>query len=323
MIKAIAILGGTGFVGRHLANRLSKARYPLKVLTRRRERHRDLLVIPTLDLVEADVHDPTVLEHELRGCDAVVNLIGILNERGDDGSGFREAHVELCRKLIAACRANDIRRLLHMSALNADARSGPSHYQRTKGEAEDLVHAAAGEDLRVTSFRPSVIFGPDDDFFNRFAGLLRFAPLVFPLACPNARFAPVYVGDVVEAMALSLTDPATYGRRYDLCGPKVYTLAELVAYTAQCLKLRRYVLPLNARLSLLQAQVLEHVPGKPLSLDNYRSLQIDSVCGGENGLLSLGITPTAVESVVPGYLAERGQRGLYRKLRALARRQWR
>ncbi|MCA1852201.1 MAG: complex I NDUFA9 subunit family protein, partial [Beggiatoa sp.] len=140
-------------------------------------------------------------------------------------------------------------------------------------------------------------------------------------ACPNARFAPVYVGDVVEAMALCLTDPATYGRRYDLCGPKSYTLAELVAYTAKCLKLRRYVLPLNARLSLLQAQILEHVPGKPLSLDNYRSLQIDSVCGGENGLVCLGITPTAVESVVPGYLAERGQRGLYRKLRGLARRQ--
>ncbi|MDQ3773216.1 MAG: complex I NDUFA9 subunit family protein [Pseudomonadota bacterium] len=319
MIKAIAILGGTGFVGRHLANRLTKARYPLKVLTRRRERHRDLLVIPTLDLVEADVHDPAVLQRELRGCDAVVNLIGILNERGDDGSGFREAHVELARKLIAACRANEIPRLLHMSALNADAQAGPSHYQRTKGEAEDLVHAAA-EDFRVTSFRPSVIFGPDDAFFNRFAGLLRLAPLVFPLACPNARFAPVYVGDVVEAMALSLTDPATYGRRYDLCGPKAYTLAELVAYTAQCLKLRRYVLPLNARLSLLQAQILEHVPGKPLSLDNHRSLQIDSVCGGENGLLSLGITPTAVESVVPGYLTERGQRGLYRKLRGLARR---
>ncbi|MGH8565419.1 MAG: complex I NDUFA9 subunit family protein [Gammaproteobacteria bacterium] len=320
MIKAIAILGGTGFVGRHLTNRLTKERYPLKVLTRRRERHRDLLVIPTLDLVEADVHDPAVLQRELRGCGTVVNLIGILNERGDDGSGFREVHVELCRKLIAACRANDIPRLLHMSALNADARSGPSHYQRTKGEAEDLVHAA-GEDLRVTSFRPSVIFGPDDDFFNRFAGLLRFAPLVFPLACPNARFAPVFVGDVVEAMALCLTAPPAYGRRYDLCGPKSYTLAELVTYTARCLKLRRYVLPLNARLSLLQAQVLERVPGKPLSLDNYRSLQIDSVCGAENGLLCLGITPTAVESVVPGYLAERGQRGLYRKLRGLARRQ--
>jgi uncharacterized protein YbjT (DUF2867 family) len=321
MIKTIAILGGTGFVGRHLASRLTKARYPLKVLTRRRERRRDLLVIPTLELVEADVHDPAVLQRELRGCGTVVNLIGILNERGDDGSGFREAHMELANKLIAACRANDIPRLLHMSALNADARSGPSHYQRTKGEAEDLVHAAADEDFRVTSFRPSVIFGPDDDFFNRFARLLRLAPLVFPLACPNARFAPVYVGDVVEAMAQSLSDPATYGRRYDLCGPKSYTLAELVAYTAQCLKLRRYVLPLNARLSLLQAQILEHVPGKPLSMDNYRSLQIDSVCGGENGLVCLGITPTAVESVVPGYLAERGQRGLYRKLRGLARRQ--
>ncbi len=321
MVKTICILGGTGFVGRHLANRLTKARYPIKVLTRRRERHRDLLVIPTLDLVEADVHDPIVLQRELRGAGAVVNLIGILNERGDDGSGFHEAHVELSRKVILACRANAIPRLLHMSALNADAKTGPSHYQRTKGEAEDLVHASADEDLRVTSFRPSVIFGPDDDFFNRFAGLLKLLPFVFPLGCPHARFAPVYVGDVVEAMAQSLADPATYGRRYDLCGPRTYTLAELVAYTAQCLKLRRYVIPLNARLSLLQAQVLERVPGKPLSLDNHRSLQVDSVCGGENGLATLGLAPTAVESVVPAYLEERSQRGMYRKLRGLARRQ--
>lgn len=321
MIKTIAILGGTGFVGRHLVNHLTKARYPLRVLTRRRERHRDLLVIPTLDLVEADVHDPAVLERELRGCGAVVNLIGILNERGDDGSGFRAAHVDLARKLVAACRANGIARLLHMSALNADAAAGLSHYQKTKGEAEDLVHAAAGEDLRVTSFRPSVIFGPDDDFFNRFARLLRWTPLVFPLGCPNARFAPVYVGDVVEAMALSLTDPETEGRRYDLCGPKIYTLAELVAYTAQCLKLSRYVLPLSPRLSLMQAELLERVPGKPLSLDNHRSLQTDSVCGGENGLQTLGITPTSIETVVPMYLEARGQRGLYKKLRELARRQ--
>ncbi len=321
MIKAIAILGGTGFVGRHLANRLTKARYPLKVLTRRRERHRDLLVIPTLDLVEADVHDPAVLQRELRGMGAVVNLIGILNERGDDGTGFRRAHVELAEKLVDACRANGIPRLLHMSALNADARAGPSHYQRTKGEAEDRVHAAAGEDFHVTSFRPSVIFGPDDDFFNRFARLLKLVPLVFPLGSAHARFAPVYVGDVVEAMVLCLTDPATYGRRYDLCGPQIYTLAELVAYTAECLKLRRYVLPLNARLSLLQAQILERVPGKPLSLDNYRSLQVDSVCTGENGLATLGITPTSIDSVVPTYLEERSQRGMYRKLRGLARRQ--
>ncbi len=320
LIKTIAVLGGSGFVGRHLVNRLTKEGYRIRVPTRRRERHRELLVIPTLDLIETDVHDPAELTALLAGCEAVINLIGILNERGDDGSGFRHAHVDLARKLIEACKQRSVRRLLHMSALNADAQRGPSHYLKTKGEAEELVHGAAAVGFRVTSFRPSVIFGPDDSFFNRFARLLRFSPWLFPLACPGARFAPVYVGDVVEAFMCSLASPATYGRSYDLCGPRIYTLQELVAYTASCLHLRRWVIPLNARLSLLQARVLERIPGKPLSLDNHRSLQIDSVCGAQNGLAELGIEATAVETIVPAYLQHRHERGRYQALRGLARR---
>src|SRR5690606_4508306 len=128
---------------------------------------------------------------------------------------------------------------------------------------------------KVTSFRPSVIFGPGDSFFNRFARLLKRVPLVFPLACPNARFAPVYVGDVAEAFARALKDPQLYGRRLALCGPREYTLQQLVAYTAECLGLRRLILPLPDFLSRIQAAIFDFVPGKPFSTDNYRSTLVD------------------------------------------------
>jgi NADH dehydrogenase len=319
-IKHVTLLGGAGFVGRHLVHRLNAEGYGVRVLTRHRERHREFLVAHAVELVETNVYDAEALQQQFEDTDAVVNLVGILNERGDDGSGFHHAHVELSRKAVEACKANGVKRLLHMSALNADAQAGPSHYLRTKGEAEDFVHRAASEDFQVTSFRPSVIFGAEDSFFNRFAGLLRLAPWFFPLACPNARFAPVYVGDVVEAFLRALADPATSGRRYDLCGPRQYTLQELVEYTAKCLDLRRRIIPLSETLGLLQARVMEHVPGKPFSLDNHRSLQVDSVCQGESGLASLGITPTSVEAIVPVYLQRRYQGGAYQDYRSRARR---
>ncbi len=213
--QTICVLGGTGFVGRHLVSRLAERRLQVKVLTRRRERHRALLVLPTVKLIEADVHDQAALNQHFQGCDTVINLVGILNERGHDGAGFRRAHVELARAVFAACQQSGVRRLLQMSALGADAAAGPSFYLRSKGEAEDYVHAHAGEHLKVTSFRPSVIFGPDDSFINRFAGLLRFSP-VLPLACPHARFAPVYVGDVADAFMAALSDKTTYGKRIEL-----------------------------------------------------------------------------------------------------------
>lgn len=304
LIKRICILGGTGFVGRVLANRLTRDGYRLRILTRDREANRHaLILLPTVDLVQADVHDPEQLREQFAGCDAVINLVGILNEKGRDGSGFHFAHVELAKKVIDACRAGGVRRLLHMSALNADARGGPSHYLRTKGEAEDLVHGASG--MRVTSFQPSVIFGREDSFFNRFATLLRLVPLVFPLACARSRFSPVFVEDVAEAMARSLVSPDTYGGRLQLCGPKTYTLEELVKFTARCVGLRRKVMPLSDFLSRLQAGVFDFVPGKPFSTDNYLSATVDSVCSC-NLLVPPEFVPAAVEVTVPAYLSGSG-----------------
>ncbi|MEJ2481530.1 MAG: NAD(P)H-binding protein, partial [Acidihalobacter sp.] len=184
-ITTVCVLGGTGFVGRHLCARLIRAGYRVRIPTRHRERHRDLLVLPGLELIEADVHDPQTLAQVLTGCQAAINLIGILNERGHRGLGFQHAHVELTRKFVDACQAQGVRRLLHMSALGADATADTSFYLRSKAEAETLAHTLSGPELAVTSFRPSVIFGPDDSFLNRFADLLRAVPGVFPLACPE------------------------------------------------------------------------------------------------------------------------------------------
>lgn len=306
--QTICVLGGTGFVGRHLLDRLAAEGRRLRVLTRDAVAHRELTVLPTVELVEADVHDPATLARQLAGCDAAVNLVGILNEGRGRGRTFREAHVELPRRLVAACREAGVRRLLHMSALNADARAGASAYLRTKGEGEDLVHAAADARLHVTSFRPSVIFGPGDSFLNRFVALARLSPLVFPLACPEARFAPVHVGDVAEAFARALDDPHTHGRRYPLCGPREYTLRELVAYALRTAGLRRVVVGLPDWVSRLEAAVLEHVPGRPFTRDNYRSLQVPSVCAGGNGLRELGIEPTPLEAVAPRYLGRQDWR---------------
>ncbi len=314
--KDIVILGGTGFVGGHLAHRLAAEGHRLRLLPRDPERRRDLRVLPTAELIAADVHDPRELVRHMEGADAVLNLVGILNERGDSGTGFRRVHVELAEKVVRAMNETGVRRLLHMSALNADAQRGPSHYLRTKGQAEDLVHAAAG--LEVTSFRPSVIFGPGDSFFTRFARLLRLAPGIFPLAMGRARFAPVYVEDVVHCYATALADPHTIGRRYDLCGPRVYTLKELVEFTARVIGVRRKVISLGPVLSALQANVLEYVPGKPFSRDNYRSLQVDAVCR-EPFPDIFGITPQGIEAVVPQYLGGRRMRARYQEFRRLAR----
>lgn len=309
----VCVLGGTGFVGNHLIARLVRDGHRVRVLTRRRERHRHLQVLHAVELVECDIYSRPALQAGLRGCDLVVNLVGILNEAGRDGSGFRRAHVDLPRLLVEACRHEGVRRLLHMSALGADAVAGVSLYQRTKGEGEDLLHAAG--DLQVTSFRPSVIFGPGDSFFNRFARLLHLSPYLFPLACPGSLFAPVYVGDVVECFVRAIDNPATVGHRYELCGPYRYTLAELVQYTARVLGLPRRVVGLPDRLAQWQAKLFERLPGKPFSQDNYLSLQRPSVCNGAFPEL-FGVQPTAVETVVPFYLGRRDQRGRYDGLRA-------
>jgi NADH dehydrogenase len=314
-LRKICILGGSGFVGRHIAHTLLEQDYEIRVPTRHRERHRDLLVLPTLELIEADIHDPQTLTELFKGCDAVINLVGILNEKGHDGSGFHYAHVELPRKVVEACFAAGIKRLLHMSALNGDALHGPSHYLRSKGQGEDLVHNAQG--IHVSSFRPSVIFGPEDSFFNRFAKLLKMMPVFFPLACPNARFAPVYVEDVAQVFCRALTEPASHGRRYELCGPRIYTLRKLVEYTAHIIGVKRRIVELSDTLARLQARLFEYLPGKPFSMDNYHSLQKDSVCRGAVPL-PFDLTPMPLEAVVPIYLAQQRSKARYSDYRRSA-----
>jgi len=316
--ETICILGGSGFVGSHLAHRLTRDGYRVRILTRRPQWHRALAVNPNITLAGADVHDSAVLRRQFAGCTAVINLVGILNETGKREAGFRLVHVELPQRVADAAVASGVGRLLHMSALNADALERDSLYLKTKGEGEDRAHAAAGQGLVVTSFRPSVIFGPGDSFFNRFASLLRIAGPVFPLACPNSRFAPVCVTDVAEAMCRAL-DNATGGERLELCGPGVYTLRELVEYTRDQLELRCLIVGLGDTLSRLQARALGLLPGKPFSMDNYYSLQKDSICS-RNALPTLGINPAPITAVVPGYLAGRNSRGRYQALRRQARR---
>jgi len=311
----ICIVGGSGFVGHHLAARLVRDGHTVRIPTRRFGHHRDLLVLPGVELVECDVYNDEALLRLFSGCDVVINLAGILNERGHNGRGFYRVHVELAHKIVCACQDSGIHRLLHMSALGGDAEHGASYYQRSKGAGEELVHQA--KDLAVTSFRPSVIFGPGDSFFNRFARLLKQFPLALPLACGASRFAPVYVGDVVECYARAIDNRACWGQRYELCGPRSYPLRQLVEYTANQLGLRRYILSLPRWASWLQALVLEFVPGKPFSRDNYLSMRHDNVCSSDFPPI-FAITPRSIESVVPGYLSAIGTRRQYDEFRSRA-----
>ena len=304
----VCVLGGTGFVGSHLCAELARRGHRLRIASRRRERSRKLLVLPGAQVIQADVHDVAQLHACVQGCDAVINLVGILNEKGRRGREFHSVHVELVQKLINACVQCNITRLLHMSALNASP-DAPSHYLCSKGEAENHVHSAGGK-VAVTSFRPSVIFGPEDDFLNRFASLLEWSPGIFSLPCPHARLAPVYVGDIAGVMADTLGDPAACGSRLDLCGPRQYTLRQLVSYTAAVCGLRRRVLGLPNWMSRLQAHLWGFVPGKPFTLDNYLSFQVDSICQGA------GHCPTTLESVAPGYLRKHSDYDTFRSKHA-------
>lgn len=291
----IIVLGGSGFVGRHLVPRLAALGHRVIVPSRNPAQRRDITVVPGVELRRVDIHDPAALRALITGAAAVINLVGILNEKGSSGAGFTRAHVTLTAHLVAACQQAGVRRLLQMSALNAGR--GSSHYLRTRGEAEELVRDSG---LDWTIFQPSVIFGRGDGLFQRFAGLLRLAPTL-PLAKPHARFAPVYVGDVAEAFVQALQRRETIGQRYELYGDQVLSLREIVDYTAQQLGLRRLVIPLPDWAARLQAAVFDFVPGKPFSSDNYKSLQLDSV-GGIDGLFQLGIRKTPLDAIVPGLL---------------------
>jgi NADH dehydrogenase len=320
-ISTVAILGGSGFVGRHTCHALAAEGYRVRVATRDRDRaKRDLILLPTIDLDYVDVHDPVELSAFVRGADAVINLVGVLHP-GSDHASFEQAHVELARKVVGACRNEGIVRVLHMSALNADP-AGPSAYLRTKGEAERVVRDSG---LAWTIFRPSVIFGRGDSFLGLFAKLLGFAPFL-PLACPKARFQPVFVENVAAAFEQSLEHVESFGKTYELCGPKVYTLRELVEYVGVVTGRQRWIVGLNDAASYAQARTMELPPfkqilgalGMLMTRDNYHSMTLDSVCRCD---FPFGIVPTALEAVAASYLGNRTPRTRYLDIRARARRQ--
>lgn len=292
----IVLLGATGFVGHHLLPVLSDAGHQCVVLCRYPLGCRELTLIPNLELRRGNIHDSDFLEAQLEGADAVINLVGILNESGGKKGSFQAVHVELVEKLIAASRKTGVQRFMHMSALNAG--KGESKYLASKGQAEELIRQA--EDLQCTIVQPSVIFGEGDSFLNRFAALLKIMP-VFPLACPEARLQPVWVGDVTKAMTLALDGRESIGQSLVMVGPRAYTLMELVKMTACLSGLNRKVIGLPDGLSHLQARLMGLVPGKPFSTDNYKSLQTDNV-SEENALTHFGIHPRSIEAVASGYL---------------------
>ena len=307
--RTIAILGGSGFVGRVLANQLVAAGYPVRILTRRMTHTRELWPLPSVRCIELDVDDEADLADAVAGSAALVNLVGILNERRDDGRGFHRAHVVLTAHALAACARGGVSRYLHMSALNA-APEALSHYLQTKGQAEKLVKTAAAG-INTTIFRPSVIFGPGDGLFGRFAALAGILPFL-PLAGANVRFQPVYVGDVAGAFVRILaaqTVPAIAS--YDLGGPEQWSLHQIAAYAASISGHWCPILPLSRALARVQAELCEHLPGKPFSRDNWRSLGQDSVLTGANGLALLGIVPTPIAAVIPALYARSSARGRY------------
>jgi NADH dehydrogenase len=290
-MRRALLIGGTGFLGGAIARRLARTDFALTLPTRRRERVKHLTTLPTASVVEADVHDEATLVRLMAGQDLVVSLVGIL--KGD----FQRAHVELPGKIARLAAAAGVPRLIHISALAAAA-DAPSNYLRSKAAGEAALQAAYPA---ATIFRPSVIFGRGDSFLTLFAGLLAVAPVV-PLACPGARFQPVWVEDVAAAVVACLDHPESQGQTYPLCGPREYTLRELVATTGRLSGHPRAIIGLPLALSYLQAFMMEFVPGGPMTRDNVRSMQVPNVCPA-GCTLPFGLAATPLEAVAPGYLS--------------------
>ncbi len=274
--QKLILLGGSGFIGNQLAFALANKGSQVTIPCRRPHRHQALKVHPNIHLVEANVLDSEQLGQLCQRQNAAINLIGILHERRTND--FRAVHIEFIKSLVAACARNNIRRLLHISALGADQATGSSLYLRTKGEGENLLHTFGQKDMEVTSFQPSVVYGKHDQFINRFASILKLSPALFPLACPESKLAPVYVGDLVNLMVNSLDDRSTHSKRFTVCGPEVFTLQQIIELIIKANGSSCRVWPLGNGMSKLQAMLLQNLPGKLFTMDNYRSLQTPNIC---------------------------------------------
>ena len=309
-VKKVLLLGGSGFVGTYITNRLTSQGISVTIPSRRRERSKALIMLPNVEVVEANIHCQDTLSKLVAGHDLVINLVGILHSRDVKlpySKDFEQAHVELPRKLVAAMKTNGVRRLLHMSALKADPK-GCSEYLRSKGVGEQIVlEAQAQGDLDVTVFRPSVIFGYGDRFMSLFGKMLSKLPF-FPLGFGHARFQPVWVADVADAFIASLIDGNTFGKTYELVGPQVYTLAELIDYVRKLTRSDARIIHLSEGWAYLVSGLLWLSPRPVQSPDNLRSMQVDSVPDSTT-LAFPSLKPTALEEIVPTYVAGNNPKG--------------
>lgn len=313
--QSIALIGGSGFIGSHLASVLVGAGKTVRIATRKRSHAGHLTLLP-LDVIEVDLFDPVELARFVEGADAVINLVGTLHGRRGQpyGPEFAKLHVQLPSRIAAACEGKGVHRLIHLSAINADSK-GPSMYLRSKGDGEKAVLAAA--QLATTVFRPSVVFGPEDRFLNTFAALARLFP-VLPLAKPDAKFQPVYVGDVVKAIVGTLDLDAAYGRTYELGGPTVYMLESIVRLCAEMIGRRPRIVRLPDALAYMQALTFETMPGEPLiTRDNLDSMSLDAVMR-EPLASELNLEPVGIEAIAPTYLNDASLRSRFSAFRATA-----
>ena len=310
----ILVLGGSGFVGRQVCEQLARLGYHITVPTRRAVNAARVQSLPGLTVIEANVHQEADLARLMPGHDAVVNLVAVLHGNEDR---FESVHVDLPGKITSAMKKAGLQRLVHISALGADPQ-GPSMYQRSKARGETVLHNAG---LQLTVLRPSVIFGAEDKFLNLFADLQAVAPFM-PLAGSGTRFAPVWVGDVARAVVVCLQKLDTVGQTYELCGPDVMTLGELVQRAGQWAGVNegrgRPVIGLPMWVGWLQAAAMELAPGEPLmSRDNLASMKVDNIATGQlSGLPALGISASSAAGVAPGYLGHRGPRSKLNRWRA-------
>ena len=288
----ILIFGGSGFVGRAICSKLVAAGHSITVPTRKRDNARALFPLPSVTIEEVDASDLATLTRLAHGKDAVINLLGILN------GNFERVHVTLTGTAIAACKAAGVSRYVHMSALGASL-EGPSQYQKTKAQGEALVRESS---LDFTIFAPSVIFGRGDSFLTKFANMVALLPPLFPMVLPgaSARFQPVAVDDVARAFVVALDDESTFGQRYDLVGPKVYTLKALVAYVMTLAHDKHMIIGLPGFATSMLASVLQFVPTQPLTPDNVKSMSVANV--SDAPFPAFAGTATALEDVAPGYL---------------------
>ncbi len=298
-MKKILVLGGSGFVGHHLCKELARLQYRVTVPTRAVSGPRELQSLPSLDFVQADVHDPAALARVVPGHDAVINLVAILHGNSVE---FERIHVELVKKVVQVCQDSGVRRLVHVSALGAD-KDAPSMYQRSKARGEEVLHASQ---LDWTVLRPSVIFGEGDRFLTLFAQLQRVFPIM-PLAGADTLFQPVWVGDVVSAIVQCLQRDDTAKSTFEICGPDRFTLRQLVELAGSVSGHSRPVVGLPTVLAQLQAFVMELAPGQPLmSRDNLDSMKVNNVASGKlPGVDALGVTPSALRDIAPTYIGVR------------------